>query len=130
MNPNLTPEEQQKILDAQLAERDKIFKTTVETEAKKLEESHDKKEYTFSTVERRRLLQHETIIISIQQFIDDIINQNVLPRIGISPNPTIKVFYDIPLGKLIVWTPKPIPVAEVKEEVKPEPKEEVKPSVS
>lgn len=91
----------------QLEAEQKKFEDRIAEVTKELENSHIAKEYTFSIIEKRRLIQQQTIAFLVQQAVDDIINLTVLPRIGISPNPTIRVSYDVTLGKFVVFSPKP-----------------------
>lgn len=98
--------EQQEKLVEELKQRNLVFDQSVAKEQEALGNAYTKKEYTFSLTEKRRMLQHESIMIMIQQAIDDIINLTVLPRLGITPSQQIKVFYDASVGRLAIWVPK------------------------
>jgi hypothetical protein len=88
-------DEEQKKYDIQINEAHDVLKTT-----------HEKKEYTFSVTEKRRLSQLQLMAVFIQDALNDIINLSVLPRIGINPSPEVKILYDINLGRLTVWQVK------------------------
>lgn len=89
-------EEEKKLYDAQVTESNEKLKAT-----------HEKKEYTFTITEKRRLAQQDLIEKFATQALQDIINIDVLPRLGITPNEKVFSLYDVPLGRLTVFTPKP-----------------------
>lgn len=72
----------------------------------KLAPTHEKKEYTFSSTEKRRLAQLQAIAVFAQEAIDDIINLNVLPRLEYKPNPELRVLYEINLARFVIWLPR------------------------
>lgn len=76
----------------------------------KLSPTHEKKEYTFSIDEKRRLAQLQAIVVFAQGAIEDIINLTVLPRLGFTTNPDIRVLYEINLGRFTVWSPRKKPL--------------------
>lgn len=100
-NQNKNPEEQ-KLLD----QLQKDYDLTVTRNEQKMALTHTAKEYTFNLTEKRRLLQQQTIKIMVDNAIDDILNMSVLPRVGITPNPKIRVLYDFTLGRFTVFSPK------------------------
>lgn len=102
--------------DLKLAQEDinKKYAATIEAENERLKPTHIKKEFTFSIVEKRRLAQQEAVGLISQQAISDIVNMDVLPRIGITPDPEIRIIYDVNVGKLTIWTPKPKEEPEIK----------------
>jgi len=73
--------------------------------------THVKKEFTFSVIEKRRLLQQEEAHMIADQATNDILNLSVLPRIGAVPNKDTHIFYDSALGKFVIWVPKTTPTA-------------------
>ena len=99
-------EDQTKQLAEELKKRSEYFNQLATKEDESLKATHTKKEYTFSTVEKRRLLQQESIIAFAQQAVDDIINLSALARLDITPTKEFRVIYDSSLGKFIVWEPK------------------------
>lgn len=91
----------------QLKKEEELFDEQVKESYEKLKTTHEKKEYTFSVVEKRRLVQQDLIEKFASQAMADIINLTVLPRIGVESNEKIFTLYDITLGKLTVFIPKP-----------------------
>ena len=102
-----------------LEEEEKLYDSQVEASHEKLKNTHEKKEYTFSVVEKRRLAQQDLIEKFAAQALQDIINLTVLPRVGIIPNKDVFTLYDIALGRLTVFTPKATPKAKSKTEEEP-----------
>lgn len=104
MTSNNTPtpeqiEEKKKQLMAQWEE-------FVGKKAAELGEDYSKKEFTFNNTEKVRLSQQETIRVFALEAINDILSFACLPRVGIEPNPSKKVFYDLVVGRFIVFVPK------------------------
>jgi hypothetical protein len=83
-----------------------IFDEQVAAAFNKLKATHKKAEYTFSTTEKRRLTQQDLIEKLAQKALSDLINLEVLPRIGIIPTGDTFTLYDIGLSRLIVFTSK------------------------
>lgn len=92
-----------------LKEEEEIYAGQVAEAIEKLKTTHEKKEYTFSVVEKRRLAQQDLIEKFASQALQDLINLTVLPRVGITPNEKVFTLYDIGLGRLTVFTPKEAP---------------------
>lgn len=90
------------ILEAELVR----FESEITKIHQELHITHEKKEYTFSTEEKRRLAQLQTIIIFAQNALDDILNLTCLPRIGVIAKPEVRLVYDISLGRYTIWLPK------------------------
>lgn len=84
----------------------KQFEYTVEKAYETHKDTHEKKEYTFTVVEKRRLVEQQMVELVARQAIDDIINLETLKRLGFEPNPDLKILYDLNLGRLIVFIPK------------------------
>lgn len=101
-------EDKQKQLVEELARRTQLFAEGVTKQDEDLKETHEKKEFTFSTVEKRRLLQQESVALIVHQAIEDIINLEVLRRLDITPGIEIRVLYDTSLGRFVVWQPKEV----------------------
>ena len=74
-----------------------------------MKDTHVAKEYTFSIVEKRRLLEQQTIKIIVENAVDDIINMSVLPRLGVTPSANVRVLYDVTLGRFTLFVPKEAP---------------------
>lgn len=89
------------------SEQKTAFEESVDEANEKLKNTHIKKEYTFTVVEKRRLAQQDLIEKFAMAALDDILNLEVLPRIGVTPSEKVFTLYDIPLGRLTVFTPKP-----------------------
>lgn len=109
MNPQTStknPEEVKKQIQAQTEQIQKIFDESVARNHEQLKNTHFKKEFTFTIVEKRRLVQQQTVVYLAEQAIDDIINLTVLPRLDITPNPNVKIQYDVALGRFVCWIPK------------------------
>lgn len=100
MNPNPDELKKQLELEAQKFE-DNVIKTHL-----KLAATHEKKEYTFSAMEKQRLAKLQTVAFFVADAIDDIINLSVLARLGIKPDPSVRIMYDIALGRFTIWTVK------------------------
>ena len=94
-----------------LEEEEKLYNSQVQASNEKLKTTHEKKEYTLSVVEKRRLAQQDLIEKFASQALQDIINLTVLPRVGITPNKEVFTLYDIALGKLTIFIPKSKPDA-------------------
>lgn len=90
----------------QLEEEEKIFTTQVTETNEKLKTTHEKKEFTFTITEKRRLAQQDLIEKFASQALQDIINLEVLPRIGIIPDGKVFTLYDIQLGRMCIFIPK------------------------
>jgi len=77
-----------------------------------LASTHIKKQFTFSASELRQMIKLYTIETIAKQAIDDKLNNDVLPRMSITPSPQVKILYDLSVGRFCVWTPKnpPSPV--------------------
>lgn len=91
----------------EIAEAHKAQEQIFQDRAKDAEEKlpdHQRREYTFTLVEKRRLQELALTKEIIQQSMDDIVNIETLPRLGIDKAYTL---YDVRLGRLIVFTPKP-----------------------
>lgn len=71
-----------------------------------LKETHSKKEFTFSAGELRQLIKLYTIQTIAEQAIDDKLNNDVLPRMEITPSPQVKILYDLSVGRFVVWVPR------------------------
>lgn len=85
----------------------------VSEEDQKITTTHSKKEYTFTKDEARQVLKvvgMNALAAQIQQLAqglaNDMINNNVLKRLGIIPNNEVKVLYDATIGKFAVWMPR------------------------
>jgi len=104
-------EEQQKQYAEELKVREQEFNRKVATLHAERSKTHAKKEFTFSVIERRRLLQQEEAMMIADQTTNDILNLSVLPRIGVTPSKDTNIFYDTSLGKFMIWIPKPSPAA-------------------
>lgn len=70
--------------------------------------THTKKEFTFTALERQMLAQQATIAALANQAQNIIINEHVIRRLGIEPNPSIRVRYAVGLGRLVIFTPKEV----------------------
>lgn len=90
----------------QFEEEQKVFDKQVQEASEKLKATHDKKEYTFSNLEKRRLAQQDLIEKFASQALEDLVNLEVLPRLGIIPDGKVFTLYDIQLGRLTVFIPK------------------------
>lgn len=94
-------------MDPETVEKEeKIFDSQVEESNEKLKATHEKKEYTFSTTEKRRLAQQNLIEKFASQALQDLINLTVLPRVGVIPNNETFTIYSIATGRLCVFIPK------------------------
>jgi len=65
--------------------------------------------YAFDSAEIRKLTSMDTIVQlgqMAQLGINQIVNEEFLPRIGAKKSPDIGVLYDIPKGQCMVFTPK------------------------
>lgn len=78
-----------------------------------LKETHIKKEYTLSIPEKSELIKvvginafAKQVEILSQQLADNLLNLNILPRVGVVPSPDKRVLYDPEIGRFCVWTPK------------------------
>lgn len=91
----------------QLEAEEKLYDSQVDENFEKLKATHEKKEYTFTVVEKRRLAQQDLIQKFALQALQDIINLTVLPRLGVVPNEKVFTLYDVPLGRFTVFTPRP-----------------------
>lgn len=74
---------------------------------------HVRKEFTFNKKELRTLTQQATIETLGQKVMEfsrmatnDLINMEVLPRVGIIPNPEMRILYDFASKRFMVWMPK------------------------
>lgn len=90
----------------QLKAEEELFNEQVKESYEKLKTTHEKKEYTFSVTEKRRLVQQDLIEKFASQALQDIVNLTVLPRIGIVPSEKTFTLYDLTLGRLTVFVPK------------------------
>lgn len=97
----LTPQE-----EAAFAQLQKDYDSVIERTSQELTATHSAKEYTFTVIEKRRLIEQETIRLLVMKATDDIINYSVLPRIGIALQLGNRVLYDATLGRLTIFTPK------------------------
>ena len=97
-----TPEE------IEARKQEMIHRWEAEVEIKDFEYGKDysKREYTFSSIEKRRLMQQETIKILADEAMNDILNLNCLPRVGVEPSNEVRVLYDMTIGRFVVWIPK------------------------
>lgn len=93
-NPEL--EAAMRLWNEALSEKNKLFKIT----------HNNAKEYTFSARELKHLVKNYTIQELARQEVDDVINLDALPRVGVSPSNKVRVFYDLTCGRFVVWTPK------------------------
>lgn len=89
------------------------FKDQIEQERKLLGKTHQKKEFTFTTDELRHmryLASYAALSQKISELatshVDDVINNQILSRVGIEPNNKMKVSYSVSLGRFIVWIPR------------------------
>lgn len=82
------------------------WQTAINEPDKELTKTHYKKEYSFSSSERRQLVKVYTIQTLAMQTIDDMLNNNALPRVGIIPTKEVRILYDLTVGKFCVWVPK------------------------
>ena len=106
-----------------LEQEEKIYNDQVNQTNEKLKATHEKREYTFSVVEKRRLTQQNLIEKFATQAPQDLVNLTVLPRVGVTPNEKVFTLYDLELGKLTVFTPREQPQVKEKEVIKEKPKE-------
>lgn len=80
----------------------------VAKEHEALASTHHKKEFTLTQSERRQLTQLHTIKVLAQRGSDDILNNYTLPRVGIIPDTTMKILFDLNVGRFVVWEPKKV----------------------
>lgn len=107
-------EQREQLIKEELGKRDAIYNESVLREDEELKKTHLKKEFTFSTTEKRRLLQQESILAFAHQAVEDIINLSVLARVGITPGKDVRILYDASIGRFTIWTTKPSLVKETK----------------
>lgn len=90
----------------ELKELEKLWASAVTKDFAPLAKTHTMKEFSFSVGERRQLVKIYTIQDLAQRTIQDILNNNALPRVGVIPNPNVKVTYDLTVGRFAVMTPR------------------------
>ncbi len=80
-----------------------------------LKETHIKKEYTLSVAEKSELIKvvginafAKQIEILSQQLADNLLNLNILPRVGVTPSQDKRVLYDPEIGRFCVWSTKKV----------------------
>lgn len=67
---------------------------------------YDRREFTFSKPEHVQLTQQQTIIALAENATQQLLNVQILPRVGITPSSEIKITYDLTIGRFAVWVPK------------------------
>lgn len=104
MNPQT--EAQKILIERQKKDLEEGYNKRVETLHTDLAKTHDKREFTFTIEEKRRILQQKTIMAFANQAINDIVNSTVLPRLPVDRTPKMEVLFEAELGKLTLWTLK------------------------
>lgn len=99
MNPTKEEKETQKRADLQ------AFEAEIRNVAKEFP-THEKKEFTFTLLERQMLAQQATIEALARQSQTIIINEQVIKRLGFQPNPQMRVRYSVGLGRFVIFLPK------------------------
>lgn len=99
-----TPADKQIELQLELAQKE--FEQECARINEELKNTHIKKEYTFSNLEKRRLVEMQMALLVTKQAIEDIINLDVLKRLGYTPSNELKVYYDFNIGRFVVFVPK------------------------
>lgn len=84
----------------------KAFDAAVENYREQLKATHTKKEFTFTLVEKRRLVEMQMVEMVAHQAIDDIVNLEAIKRVGYDLDPEIKSMYDVNTGRFILFVPK------------------------
>lgn len=97
----MTPEQAQANWKSQVEKQGKLYPDCI------------KKEFTFTQLEMRWILKIATIEILIMEakkiskgLIDDILNNLVLPRIGLTPSEDKHILFEPTLGRFVIWLPK------------------------
>lgn len=67
---------------------------------------YDRREFTFSKPEHVQLTQQQTIIALAENATQQLLNVQVLPRVGVIPSAEVKITYDLTIGRFAVWVPK------------------------
>lgn len=84
----------------------KNWEEGVAREHAKYSQTHDKKEFYFTTNELRQVVKIHTIEYIAHQTIEDKLNNECLPRVGVTPNQNTHLMYDAAAGMFVVWIPK------------------------
>lgn len=82
------------------------WKHQTQNQDEQVKHTHDMKTYSFSVDEARQLAKIDAAIKLANSAVEDILNNNVLKRLGYEPNPELKMLYDITLKRIAVWAPK------------------------
>lgn len=82
------------------------FSKAIEAEKSKYGPGYEQREFTFARPEHIQLNQQQTIIALAERAVQDLLNIQVLPRVGIQPSSDIKITYDLTVGRFVVWIPK------------------------
>lgn len=67
---------------------------------------HKAKEFTFTALEQQILAEQDTIVALSERTKLKILNELAVKRVGIMPNPSVKLRYHVGLGRFVVFTPK------------------------
>lgn len=94
-------------------EKEKQWAEGIAKAGQAFEGDHIKKEYTLSIAERSEMIKvtgitafADQITKIAEQLGQNILNLNVLPRIGVTPSIDKKVYCDPECGKIAIWVPK------------------------
>lgn len=82
-----------------------LFNNAIERALKEFPE-HKVKEFTFTALEQQMLAEQDTIVALAERTKLKILNELAVKRVGIMPNPSIKLRYHVGLGRFVVFTPK------------------------
>lgn len=94
-------------LDKQKQADLELFENDIEESAKKWKD-HKKKQFTFTGLEQQMLAEQDTIIALAERTKLKVLNEISIRRIGLEPNPTIKLRYHVGLGRFVVFIPKKV----------------------
>lgn len=91
----------------------KVWQENWEKEDAAVDYPNERKEFTLSRSELKLLIQQATVRAMAMKTADfasaaanDLLNDYVLPRVGVAPSPDVKILYDINSGRFMVWQRK------------------------
>jgi hypothetical protein len=91
-------------IEKQKAEDSALFESDIKACTEKWAD-HKRKEFTFSAFEQQLLAEQETIVALAQRTKLKVLNDLAVKRVGLEPNPLIKLRYHIGLGRFVVFVP-------------------------
>lgn len=84
------------------------WNTAIAEDSTRYGSGYTKKEFTFTRSEHLQLTEQQTIQALAQNAIQGILNNQSLPRVGITPTTEVRITFDLTVGRFVVWEPKAV----------------------